>query len=175
MCSLSRIVSSGCFAIAAFLGVTAAAAAAEPRVGERFSDWTFDCTAISANVNKCVLTQTLLATTDSTGNQGRVLKLTLGQLGTEGELVLLALAPLGIYIPAGVAGKVDQDEQFPMILQSCTERGCEAAVQVGPELLQSMKAGENLLIGFNAQSDGKTITVPASLKGLTAGLKALGL
>ena len=80
-------------------------------------------------------------------------------------------------IDAGVAGvgKVDEGTQFPLVMQSCTQQGCEAAVQIDGNLLPLLKAGKNLLIGFMSRPGGETITVPASLNGFSAGLKALGL
>ena len=40
---------------------------------------------------------------------------------------------------------------------------------------KAMKLGEKLLVGFKGRPDAKAVTIAASLKGVTAGLKALGV
>ena len=40
---------------------------------------------------------------------------------------------------------------------------------------KAMKSGEKLLVGFKGRPDAKAVTIAASLKGVTAGLKALGV
>ena len=44
---------------------------------------------------------------------------------------------------------------------------------VDAELEKALKAGNQLLIGFKAQPNTKTIALGTSLKGVTQGLKAL--
>jgi invasion protein IalB len=70
-------------------------------------------------------------------------------------------------------GKVDDGEQFKFILQSCTQRGCQAAVEVSGTLKAAIKSGKRLVVAFKPRADGKTIRIPLSLKGITNGLRAL--
>ncbi|MES9870954.1 MAG: invasion associated locus B family protein [Sedimenticola sp.] len=145
-----------------------AVATSAPKPGDRFGNWIYECETRDQK-EVCAITQTITIKE----NQARVLKLTLGKLGKENRLVLAALLPLGIYLPAGVAGKVDGANQFPITLRTCTQHGCEAVIQVDDHLRWKMKAGKELIIGFVTRPGTGTFTIPVSLEGTTAGLDAL--
>lgn len=83
--------------------------------------------------------------------------------------------PLGIYLATGIGAKVDEGKQFNLIWQTCTQQGCQAALSLDSEKKTAMKSGKQLFVGFKARPDADAITVAASLKGVTAGLKALGV
>ena len=103
----------------------------------------------------------------------RILRLTLGRLGSEGEMALLALTPLGVYLPSGVAIKIDEGEQIEMRMEACVQMGCEASLRVGDGLLTALKRGQTLVVGFKGGPEEETVTVPASLTGITRGIEAL--
>jgi len=153
----------------AFSGA-ATAQDAKPKVGERIGDWTFQCQAIAADENVCGIIQTIA----DNNTKRQVLAIAVRPLGQEKRLAMFVTAPLGIFLGSGIGGKIDDGEQFKFNLQSCTQRGCQAAIAVENDRLTELKKGERLLIGFKARADANTITVPVSLKGFTAGLKAMG-
>jgi len=102
-----------------------------------------------------------------------ILQLALRKLGKEQNLALVVNVPLGVYLASGIGGKVDDGKQFGLIWQSCTKSGCQAALGLDGATREALEKGKKLLIGFKTRPDSKTITVAASLKGVTAGLKAL--
>ncbi len=136
---------------------------------DRIGDWNFHCKALSDKQNVCALIQTLV----DTETKKRVLTLVLRRVGKDKKLALFATAPLGIYLAAGIAGKVDDGKPFTFIWQRCTTQGWVAVAVVEAELEKALKSGNRLLIGFETQPNAQTIALGASLKGVTPGLKAL--
>ena len=142
---------------------------AVPKVGDRIGDWNYQCKAVSEKQNICALIQTLI----NSETKDRVLTLVLRRVGKDKKLALFATAPLGIYLAAGIAGKVDDGKPFTFKWQRCTTQGCQAMAVLNAELEQALKAGDQLLIGYEPQPNAQTIALGASLKGLAMGLKAL--
>lgn len=161
-------------AFALLLCLAAPQARAEaPKSGDHFGDWIFTCRALGPGQTECGLAQTISIKSDK--GQGRILSLYLQRRKIEKErkLVLYAIVPLGIYLPTGVAARVDKGEQFPLLVRTCTAGGCEAVTEIDDAKLAQLKAGQTLAVGFKPNAQGKTYTVPASLKGITKGLEAL--
>ena len=146
-----------------------------PKVGDRFGDWVFTCKALSAEETVCALIQTV--TIQAQQGRGRILTLNLRRVedrkAEERKIALFALLPLGIYLPTGVAARVDQGPQFSMLLTTCTQTGCEAETELDGKTLGALKAGQQLFIGFKTSSQSEVLTIAASLKGVTKGLEAL--
>lgn len=145
-----------------------AAAGLEP--GNKFGDWLHECETGSDDKPICALTHTVT----SSDGEGTLLKLTIRKLGTEQKPVLVALVPLGIYLPSGVVGMADASPQFSLVLQTCTVLGCEAIFPMNPKQLWRLKAGKQLVIGFKAQRGSSTVTLSISLAGVSEGLLAMG-
>ncbi len=148
----------------------ASVAHAKPADGDRFGGWVYECEALSASKTVCAFTYTVV----TEDGASRILKLSFGKLGQKDEFVLVALLPLGIYLPAGVHGKIDNGETFELVMRTCTTLGCEAMILVDPKLRWKMKAGKDLFIEFTARPGAKPITLPVSLNGISAGLDAMG-
>jgi invasion protein IalB len=140
-----------------------------PKVGERIGDWTFQCQALTASDTRCVIFQQLI----NQKNRRPVLRATLAPLGEKKNLGLIVLAPLGIFLGSGIAGKVDEGKQFKFILQRCTQQGCQAAIQVTDTLKAELQKGKRLVIAFKPTANGKPVQLAVSLNGVAAGLKAL--
>lgn len=148
-----------------------AAFSADAKVGDRFGDWVLECRAVAAGKNVCFLTQTMVT---KKGNR-RILKLSLGNNAEKKENELMAMMPLGIYLPSGASGAVGQEKPFPFVVQRCTRQGCVATAKVDNALLKAMQSGEKLTIKFSMQATGKPADVEVPLKGLADGVKAIGL
>lgn len=153
----------------AFSG-TAMAQDSKPKVGERIGDWTFQCQAVAADQNVCGIIQTIA----DNNTRRQVLAIAVRPVGKDKRIAMFVTAPLGIFLGSGIGGKIDDGEQFKFNLQSCTQRGCQAAIAIENDRLDALKKGQRMLVGFKARADANTITVPVSLKGFTAGLKAIG-
>lgn len=137
--------------------------------GDSFGDWVYECEAKDPNKELCALTHTIMAN----DGKSRLLKLTVGKLGRQGELALVALLPLGIYLPGGVVGRVDTGKPFALTLRTCTELGCEGALLVDQDLRWKLKAGKILFISFKAHPRSEAVTLSVSLEGVSAGLETM--
>lgn len=168
-----RVGGNAAAALAILVLLTGSGAAAQqtPKVGDLIGDWTFQCQALSASETRCALVQNIV----DKETDRQILGVVLRKLGDNDEkLGLFITAPLGIFLGAGVAAKVDDGEQFPLILQTCTaQNGCLSAVEVDEKRLEALQTGSRLLVGFKPRPDAKTLTVPVSLNGLREGLRAL--
>jgi invasion protein IalB len=149
------------------LAVTSAQAI--PKVGDKFGDWVFECTALAANQTHCVLSQTLI----QNESKQRVLRVALNKPAESKELQLVAVAPLGIYLPAGLTATIDKKTTVPFILKTCTQQGCIATANVDSKLVKSLTSGKNIELSFSANADSKPITLNVSLNGITTGISAL--
>ena len=155
---------------AVFLVANTSPGNAQGNDARQIGDWRLECKVLSGDKKVCALLQAVVNA--DTGK--RILSLQLRRVGSNNTLALIAEAPLGIFLGAGIAGKVDDGKQFSFLWQRCTQRGCQAATAVDAELESALKAGKRLLIGFKAQPSADPITLGASLAGVTAGLKVLG-
>lgn len=85
----------------------------------------------------------------------------------EPKLAILISLPHGLYLPAGTAFKIDEGEENRLVIETCDVQGCYASGGVDVKLVEAMKKGDKILIGFQA-SNKKPITIPISLTGFTA-------
>tara|TARA_R110000787_G_scaffold20496_1_gene60799 strand:+ start:720 stop:1235 length:516 start_codon:yes stop_codon:yes gene_type:complete len=152
------------------LGGPATAQDVKPKIGDRIGDWVYQCQAVSAEETVCGLIQNIA----DRGTKQQVLGVAIRPIGPDNRLAMLVTAPLGIFLGTGIGGKVDDEPQFAFNLQSCSQRGCQAAIELKDKLLADMKKGTRLVVGFKARPEEKTIAVPVSLTGFTAGLNAIG-
>jgi invasion protein IalB len=157
--------------VAGMLCAGGAAVAQTPKVGDRIGDWGFQCQALSASETRCALIQNVL----NSQTRQRLIGAVIRKMGEKNDKVgLFISAPLGIFLGAGIAVKIEEGEQFPLILQTCTaQNGCVAGLEIDAKRLDAMKKGTRMLVGFKPQANANAVTVPFSLKGVTDGLKAL--
>nr|VFJ72572.1 MAG: Invasion protein IalB, involved in pathogenesis [Candidatus Kentron sp. FW] len=81
----------------------------------------------------------------------------------------------GVVLAPGVRLEIgDKKKQKPVSwpFSHCNTNGCSAASKVPSKLRKQLQAANKVNVSFQTVS-GKTITVPSSLRGITAGLKAL--
>ncbi|MBF0421553.1 MAG: invasion associated locus B family protein [Magnetococcales bacterium] len=136
-------------------------------VGEKFGPWSFSCTAVGVDKTRCGLVQVL--TIKETGKN--IVKVILGYLGKNNELVLIIHTPMNIFLDTGVLVKVDQGKQFKTALQRCQPQACIAALQVKPEFFTELTTGTSLKIGFVLWSEKKIpFIIPVPLKGIAEGM-----
>lgn len=143
---------------------------AQTQVGEEIGDWTFQCQAISGKETICAITQVFV----NQQNRQPVLVLTIRTLGIEKKLMLVANAPLGIYLPEPIVATIDDGPQLTFAWQRCTQQGCEASAEINDESRAAMKAGTRMKIAFKANAGGDPVTFDGSLNGITRGLKEIG-
>jgi invasion protein IalB len=147
------------------------AASAAPKVGDVFGDWVFECMALAEGKTLCALSQSLVSQQDNR----RLVKFSLARNEKNNEVMLTALLPLGIHLPQGVQGSIDQGKAFPFTLQTCTQQGCIASFKTDKDMVKRLKAGQKVAVSFSVAGGKRPITLTGSLKGLAAGIKAAGL
>lgn len=147
-----------------------AAAHAAPQKGKSFADWIIDCEmAPGAKTEKCFASQT--QTTKD--RKGRLLRFSVGYLGPKGEPVAVAILPLGIYLPAGAAFKVDDGPQVAMTLQSCTSEGCSAGALLSEKTLKELLEGKKMAVGMMPAGSKETVSIAVSMNGFKSAFSSL--
>ncbi len=154
--------------VAGFLGFVPSVEAA-PKDGQAFEDWMVRCEGGNGKAERCFAFQNIVYTQSGE----RLLTLAAGYLGPKGEPWIALTVPLGMFLPAGVAVKVDEEQRFDVPFKICTAKGCEAGNPLDEVLLRTMKSGLVARIAFLDGITRRQITVPVSLKGFAAALRTL--
>lgn len=87
------------------------------------------------------------------------------------KLVLLLRVPLGVLLEQGVGLQIDGKSRI-LPFNHCHTQGCLSLTPLSSEIRKTLQSGQKGEVIFFAL-DGRSITVPFSLAGVTAGLKAL--
>lgn len=80
---------------------------------------------------------------------------------------LLIALPHGLFLPAGIEIKVDDNQPVKMVIQTSDAKGAYAGIAISDELLADLKKGIKLSVTFMS-AVRKPVTVPVSLNGFTA-------
>ena len=141
---------------------SAAASAAETR---EFRDWALRC----GEQTGCYLEQRVYV--EGAGDAPLVHVLIQSE-GRGGDPMLVLRVPLGILLPPGVRLQIDSGAPADYPLHHCRAEGCIALVRLDDTLRASLEKGHEGRLTFYTV-DGRSIGVPVSLLGITAGLSAL--
>ena len=79
-------------------------------------------------------------------------------------LSILITLPHGLYLPAGVTTQVDKNKAEALAVQTCDDKGCYAGAALQQALLENMKKGEALVVGFQDLKK-QSITLSLPLRG----------
>ncbi len=133
-----------------------------------------------SNPKSCRITQQLFLKKNVNGEEkivGKILKLSvvyvLNKKTEKREPHLILQMPLGIDLRVGAALKIDKGKEIPLQFLQCTKAGCDTSLKLDNQLLQSLKAGIDLNVGFKAWGSNQTTVIKASLKGFTRSFSAL--
>ncbi len=138
------------------------APAAAPTVPDRnFGEWRLRC-----EKDACALIQAV--TDDAHAEIG----VTVAALKIDGAPILRIIAPLGVFLPAGVGLKIDQTDMGSVGFLRCTAEGCFAEAELAPEQVASFSTGQTATFNL-MQNPTQGVAVPVSLKGFKEGLAAL--
>ncbi len=156
-----------------FLGFVPSVEAA-PKDGQAFEDWMVKCEGGAGQggdgtAERCFAFQNIVYTQSGE----RLVTLAAGYLGPKGEPWITLSVPLGMFLPAGVALKVDEEERFDVPFKICTAKGCEAGNTLNDAQLRSLKSGLVARIGFLDGITQRQVTVPVSLKGFADAFRTL--
>jgi invasion protein IalB len=139
-----------------------------PRVGQRIGDWTFRCQALIASDTRCSISQVVF-----NPQKKPVIRATFLGIGKNKKLGMVVLAPLGMFLGTGVAGKIDEGKQFKFVLQHCSKQGCRAAIEVSDKMRAALQKGKRLALAFKMRANAKAVLVQISLTGFTKAVNAL--
>ncbi len=143
--------------------------------------WKRVCSETAQNPSCWMEQQLFLNQKDKEGNDvvaGRILKLTVVflQQAPDGksEPYLSLQMPLGVDLRPGAVLRVDQNEEIKLSYLRCTQSGCESSVKLSPELLESLKIGGQMTVGFRPWGHQNTVAVQASLSGFQKVYESFG-
>ena len=101
-----------------------------------------------------------------------ILIIAFGYGGNPTSLHAILRLPIGIALPPGISVQIDKNPDSRWQFNHCEPSSCLVMTKISPELRKRLQAGNKANISFHAIG-GQKVTVPASLRGITAGLKAL--
>jgi len=139
--------------------------------GKTFQDWRAKC--VKSNKGKvqqtsCHVFQDLLQ--KESGK--RVLHIAIGRVPGKQSLAVIITLPLGISLPPGLTIRIDEKDDKQIPLQACFTNGCQTAFELEPKWQKKLTAGNNAEVIFH-NIHNQAISIPVSLKGITAAIKAL--
>lgn len=155
----------------AFGSGSALARDSQPKVGQKFGDWVFQCSAVAQNKTDCAFVQTIV--TPDGKRQVAQLQM-LEQKGEPGTYVVTVFLPLGLDLQVGVTARIDQTDPVAAPLKTCLPRGCIASMPLDENLAGALRNGNKLELAFTLADGKKTATITGSLKGIDEALTAAG-
>lgn len=166
----SRRTLRGLPAAAALAAALAPApAGAQVAEGQVFGDWRVHCaTPPGATRHHCSLQQRVIAKEP----QRQLLNVAVGFYGEKRTPGALFFLPLSVYLPAGITLSIPGTQVVRIVFDICLPQGCRAPVSLTPDLVAAMKKAERGDVTIQ-DSRRKTLKLPLSLKGFTAGYDAL--
>ena len=166
-----RSLVPGALAVALFLALAPAKAAAQGDIKNTFGDWELRCDKPpGARNEQCVLMQWVAAEEEDRQELG----LTVIALKTADKKarILRVLAPLGVLLPSGLGLKIDEADVGRAGFVRCLATGCVAEVMMDDTLIDQLKTGTTAtFIIFTTPEEG--FGIPISLTGFAGGFDAL--
>lgn len=148
----------------------AAPAVADPaQTTATYGDWVLRCVRPENGPRTCEVVQSMVVQ----GQQQPVAQVAIGN--DKNELRLTMLVPPAISLTRapslGIAGVTTP--HFDLTWRRCVPQGCFADVQVGPDLLKTLRSrNDPMQISFKDAGD-RDINLPLSMRGLVPSLDAL--
>ncbi|MCH2164969.1 MAG: invasion associated locus B family protein [Marinovum sp.] len=141
--------------------------------GQVFDDWRLVCQAVGVNQTRCVISQSL----SISESNAFLAEVTVRLVETdEGSQTVIAVStPTNMLLPIRPAYRIeDSGETIAMEWRTCTPRVCSASRILSPAELAALKAGIRMTMGYQPTNQETPVNFPVSLKGITAGIAALG-
>lgn len=148
--------------------------APKPELVATHGDWAVQCQQEpgaegGAAVRTCGMFQAAKSERQGVGLTLVVVK---GEQDGKDVTMLRVMAPIGVYLPTGVALEIDGDAVGRVPFTRCMPQACIAVAEASPPTLEKMKAGgvANFII---YEGPGAGMAMELSLKGFTAALGEL--
>lgn len=143
--------------------------------GALFDDWQLTCRAEAVGQTACALVQTLVANDSDTFLAEVGLNLVTNDDGTAG-IVMVLRTPSGMLLPARPAFRVGEaGEPRALTWRTCAGDACTAVLPLTQGDLTDLRAGASMIVGYQPINRDGPVAFAVSLRGVTAGLAALGL
>ncbi|WP_244491042.1 invasion associated locus B family protein [Paramesorhizobium deserti] len=147
----------------------------------KFDDWYYRCVDVKAadgkTVPQCEVAQ--IAQVRQGEENVNVLTLAIAKTAPEagkkpspGDLLLTALVPLNVVLPAGLGLAADGKEVVTIAYRNCNQAGCWAQQKLDAKMLGQLQKG-NVGEAHLRLMNGQNINLRFSLKGLTKALAEL--
>lgn len=152
----------------ALLGTAGAAVAQDQNATVKATHGAWEIRCSTQNAQACLMSQTGNNPEGQPVIQTLVRK-TPGLKGPQGQdvaAVFEVIAPIGVFLPAGVAIKIDGREVGRGAYRVCNPQACLVAEPVQTDFIDQMKKGSTATMTITA-SNGETADIPISLSGFT--------
>lgn len=138
---------------------------------QAFEDWNLVCPPAATEGDKpdCHLSQQKADPQSSS----TLLLASIVLKGPKPSPFLILASPLGINLPAGLTLKVDRRTPVKLVFNTCTHQGCFAGLGLSKSMLRQFRRGLNAQVTYQ-DAARRPVKVDLSLRGVTAGLEALG-
>lgn len=134
---------------------------------QHFDDWAVKCQQPSAGDKpSCFAYQNLRVKESNTV----LLNFSIGYPQGQDMIFSLFTLPLGIWLPAGVGLKLDDEDIIPIQIRHCLSPGCSAILPMNEGRLEKLLAAKTITVLF-VSGDQKAVSIPISPNGLGAALK----
>lgn len=152
---------------------TQGAAQDGPRNGTAFADWTVVCAAEAPEQNVCALAQTL----ENPETGALLAEIGLNPLGSgdAARLVMVLRTPTSMLLSVRPAFRVGAGPTVPLNWHTCTGDTCSALLTLDDASIRALRRGITMIVGYQPLGQDRPLTFPVSLRGVTAGLRALGV
>jgi invasion protein IalB len=148
--------------------------APQPEVIATHGDWEVQCQVQAAGGQGAARACGMFQSTQHQERQNVGLTLVVVKEHQEGEEItmLRVMAPIGVYLPTGVALEIDGDAIGRVPFTRCVPQTCIAIAEASPPTLEKMKRGAmaNFII---YEGPGMGMGLQLSLRGFTAALAEL--
>lgn len=151
----------------------AASSSTNPLHGQVFQDWTVRCEAVPASDGQTYEQCHMYQDWQEEDRQLRILHIAVAYPRQQpDQAVAVMTLPLGVYLPPGVTVQIDQGTPIKVAIERCEAVGCKAGFALEEQVLAAMRRGVKANVTFS-DLRRQPLTIPVSLRGFTAGLRAL--
>jgi invasion protein IalB len=132
--------------------------------------WQIQCSAEKGGKKACGMVQ--VTRSEKNPKVGLSLVIVRTKQGDKDIVMMRVMAPIGVYLPTGVALEVDGTAVGRVPFTRCRPQICEALAEASPETLGKMKKGTaaNFIV---YEAPGLGVPMKISLEGFSAGLDSL--
>lgn len=132
--------------------------------------WQIQCAADKDGKKGCGMVQ--VTRSEKNPKVGLSLVIVRTKQGEKDVVMMRVMAPIGVYLPTGVALEVDGAAVGRVPFTRCRPQICEALAEASPETLAKMKKGTaaNFIV---YEAPGLGVPMKISLEGFSAGLDSL--